>query len=347
MSKKDVRKDKKDIISTIIIIVLFIILLGIFIFLLNEQKVKNKYKEQIKEYILNVNEYAENKTYEYDGVYDVDSKRLFSKDNKDSFKIDYDKISPQLGSSLTIKEHSVVSGVFYIEKYKVTYKNNKITITYGKINESKEELLKKQIEQLEKLEYITLIDYNMILESLDDTNINMKDELEKLKKKIKYHEGDVIKFNPVDNKKCDSGDNCYSFNVISKDEDEKDNITVILSNNIIETKTAWYSGGNNNSKGAVTALELLNENTKTWNVDARLITYDEAVFLGCSFNLNSCPVWLYQNLDNSNGYWTSSARSNVTSAWYISKNGALKSYTVNADKFSIRPVIEIKKELLA
>lgn len=345
MSKKDVKKI--DIISIITIVILFIALLVSFIYLLNEQKVKNKYKEQVKEYILNVNEYANTKIYEYEGVYNVDSKRLFSKENKDSFKIDYDKISPLLGSSLTIKTNRVVSATFYISKYKVVYKNDKITVSYGKNKTTKEEEIKKQIKQLESQENISLIEYDMIVESAQDAKVDMKNSLEHLKKKIKYHEGDVIKYNPVDNKKCDSGDNCYLFSVISKDDIKKENITVILANNIIDTKTAWYSGENNNSKGAITALEVLNENTKTWNIDTRLITYDEAVSLGCGSSLNSCPIWLYQNLGDSNGYWTSSARSNVTSAWYISKNGALKSYSVNADKFTIRPVIEIKKELLA
>lgn len=347
MNKKDVKKNKKDIISTIIIVILFIILLVSFIYLLNEQKIKNKYKEQIKEYILSVNEYVSQDVYEYEGNYNVDSKRLFSKENKDSFKIEYDKISPDIGSVITIKEHSVVSGEFYIGKYKITYKNNKITTSYGKSKTTKEEVIKQQIEQLEKLDSISLVDYDILSETIKDSKLDMENELESLSEKILYHEGDIIKYDPIDNKKCDSGDNCYSFNVISKDEDKKDNITVILSQDIIEAKTAWYNGGNNNSKGAVTALQVLNENTKTWNIDTRLITYDEAISLGCSSSLNSCPIWLYQNLSSSSGYWTSSARSNVTSAWYISKNGALKSYTVNADKFTIRPVIEIKKELLA
>ena len=82
MSKKDVKKNKKDIISTIIIVILFIILLVSFIYLLNEQKIKNKYKEQIKEYILSVNEYVSQDVYEYEGNYNVDSKRLFSKESE-------------------------------------------------------------------------------------------------------------------------------------------------------------------------------------------------------------------------------------------------------------------------
>lgn len=240
MSKKDVKKI--DIISIITIVILFIALLVSFIYLLNEQKVKNKYKEQVKEYILNVNEYANTKIYEYEGVYNVDSKRLFSKENKDSFKIDYDKISPLLGSSLTIKTNRVVSATFYISKYKVVYKNDKITVSYGKNKTTKEEEIKKQIKQLESQENISLIEYDMIVESAQDAKVDMKNALEHLKKKIKYHEGDVIKYNPVDNKKCDSGDNCYLFSVISKDDIKKENITVILANNIIDTKTAWYSG---------------------------------------------------------------------------------------------------------
>ena len=54
------------------------------------------------------------------------------------------------------------------------------------------------------------------------------------------------------------------------------------------------------------------------SVDARLITYEELISLGCNMNENSCtpaPSWVY-----STWYWTASA-DGISSVWAVNSNG--------------------------
>ena len=77
------------------------------------------------------------------------------------------------------------------------------------------------------------------------------------------------------------------------------------------------------------------------SVDARLITYEELISLGCNMNENSCtpaPSWVY-----STWYWTASADSNrnvriVLSLGYFDSYGFY-----NSGPYGLRPVITISK----
>ena len=344
MSRKvRVRKVKKF--PIILTVLLFIIVFVILFLLYREVNIKNESKEKIKTYIEVVNEYIKNSIYNYEGEYNVYSNTLFSNDDNDSFIISFNEDYPSLGSTLTIKENTVVNGVFYIGKYKITYKNSKITAKREKYVKEETELVEELLNKLEKDDSVSSINYKIVEKGINDIdNKQLQVRLDSLSEKIVYSLGEMIKYNPLEDKICEEGDNCYSFVVIGNNDDNK--LTLIISETLKNSDSAWYSGSNDNSKGSITATEKLNELTKDWKVDARLISYDEAIALGCSSKSKSCPEWLYQNIETSKGYWTSSKRNNNTSAWYISNNGSIRAYSVNSDKFILRPVIDINKDIL-
>ena len=77
------------------------------------------------------------------------------------------------------------------------------------------------------------------------------------------------------------------------------------------------------------------------SVDARLITYDELISLGCSGNDNSCkssPSWVYSTY-----YWTASANYN-NRVWYVYSIGDFDGYSFAVfGVYGLRPVITISK----
>ena len=85
---------------------------------------------------------------------------------------------------------------------------------------------------------------------------------------------------------------------------------------------------------------LKNELGKT-SVDARLITYEELISLGCNGsekNCKSAPSWVY-----STNYWTASAR-NIYSVWVVYSYESFDNYIFdNSVNSGLRPVITISK----
>ena len=84
---------------------------------------------------------------------------------------------------------------------------------------------------------------------------------------------------------------------------------------------------------------LKNELGKT-SIDARLITYEELISLGCSESDHSCksaPSWVY-----STNYWSASALS-LRGAWVVESNGRFAGGVVASTTFGLRPVITISK----
>jgi len=90
---------------------------------------------------------------------------------------------------------------------------------------------------------------------------------------------------------------------------------------------------------------------------ARLISVQEASSLGCTKDLQSCPVWMYNYLNNSTGYggtvdqtgdiygknwgyWTMNAySSNSSNVWYVSYHGIVITITTSNTRTSGRAVI--------
>ncbi len=87
----------------------------------------------------------------------------------------------------------------------------------------------------------------------------------------------------------------------------------------------------------------LKNTLKKTSVDARLITYNELISLGCSRNdygyyCKSAPSWVY-----STRYWTASACTN-TRMWNVNQDGYLGDSTYNYPLYyGLRPVITINK----
>ena len=77
------------------------------------------------------------------------------------------------------------------------------------------------------------------------------------------------------------------------------------------------------------------------SIDARLITYEELIGLGCSRNEITCksaPSWVY-----STDYWTASTNDKYD-VWYVNSNGNFyHNEFVSSEDFSLRPVITISK----
>ena len=77
------------------------------------------------------------------------------------------------------------------------------------------------------------------------------------------------------------------------------------------------------------------------SVDARLITFEELIGLGCNSNEYSCesaPSWIYSTL-----YWTASAHKNY-SVWNVDSYGSFGGYRFNSSGYyGLRPVITISK----
>ena len=78
------------------------------------------------------------------------------------------------------------------------------------------------------------------------------------------------------------------------------------------------------------------------SVDARLITYDELISLGCTTNESltciSAPAWVYSTY-----YWTASVDS-IGKVWFVSSYGGFAGYDfAYSGYFGLRPVITISK----
>ena len=138
-----------------------------------------------------------------------------------------------------------------------------------------------------------------------------------------------------------------------------------------------------NNKGPITALNTLKTLTTNWKTNtpmvpnssstneyiipksqndnkyqidyteykARLITKEEAEYLGCTTSLNSCPQWMKKGTEgedsttytNINGYWTSSPRADSSSnAWnvYYYDRSLFCDYVLNT-YYGVRPVITV------
>ena len=148
-------------------------------------------------------------------------------------------------------------------------------------------------------------------------------------------------------------------------------------------------GESNTARGPVTALNYLKTNTSTWTTDtpmvpnfrcldeyiipfssnhgkyqinytgyhARLITYGELNYMGCTSSLNSCPSWLRKGTageDNTiystiYGYWTSTL--NIETGAYAMYRSSFHDSSVYGnsesdgnDYYGIRPVITVSIE---
>ncbi|MFR5756814.1 MAG: hypothetical protein ACLUD7_05210 [Lachnospiraceae bacterium] len=75
------------------------------------------------------------------------------------------------------------------------------------------------------------------------------------------------------------------------------------------------------------------------SVDARLITYEELINLGCKrYTCKNAPSWVY-----STNYWTASPDDN-SYVWNVNSTGSFDSYRFDySDNFGLRPVITISK----
>lgn len=130
----------------------------------------------------------------------------------------------------------------------------------------------------------------------------------------------------------------------------KDNGTTLTMQQRENTvsSVAWHETALNpdNTAGPDTALTALKTATSTWsniNLAARLITYDEAIAVGC--NETECPEWMYTNLESIiNGYWTNDKSSDDTmTAWAVIQ-GSITKANANTSYNGVRAVVVVDKD---
>ena len=123
-------------------------------------------------------------------------------------------------------------------------------------------------------------------------------------------------------------------------------------------KTNAYTGCSSFSSCAANTYTLEERTVK-----ARMITVQEAADLGCTETQKSCPMWIYNYLQeytsyggtindttttngaSSNvGYWTMNANSSIAyNAWYMRFSGNLSHSVVYYSYLGARAVVEINK----
>lgn len=154
-----------------------------------------------------------------------------------------------------------------------------------------------------------------------------------------------------------------SFGVYSSNKNARGPVTAL--NTLKSLTSGWIAGTPKVPNASNTNEHIIpsSANNNQYQIDygyvdgngigyhARLITYTEAGYLGCTTIPNSCPEWMISNLYTSSttslpyGYWTSSPYDhNSNDAWRVYSN-RLSSFT-HADYtgYGVRPVITVQLE---
>lgn len=182
-------------------------------------------------------------------------------------------------------------------------------------------------------------------------------KLECLNKSNKCSRGTLI------NIKVNNKDN-LDFYVI---DDNGQTITLLMNENI--GNNIKWTDNNDCSKGPNIIINTIKDITKNWDniktknylitdsakcyndqnedLKARLLTYEEAISLGCAYYYKeTCPSYLYNNLNDASGYWLSTTMNpnDDEAAYTIYKDGSIESsYIIENRYYGLRLVIELKK----
>ena len=220
--------------------------------------------------------------------------------------------------------------------------------------------------------------------------------------------GTVVYYNPVTNTKCTSAEavsvsgtktGCMKWYVFNDDGKSK-TVNLLLDHNTTAkvawvtkedyiaaggTEAEWGSNGNN-SKGPITALKQLKNDTLSWNksINPRLIEASEIAKITGYPNWNNKHgkwyyfhdntqtqykgaagtnkyAWLFDNTrvcitygcnvadSSTDGYWTSTVNSEKSNrAWYVYQFGNLFSLNfVNSAAYGVRPVITVNRSIIS
>ena len=149
----------------------------------------------------------------------------------------------------------------------------------------------------------------------------------------------------------------YRFYVLTDDGEKVD---LIMDSNLVNHIT-WAPS--DNGDGPTDALEQLKKATDTWtniplrnyrvvddnngkvyndiHIKTRATIPSYTKLVGIDPIL---PNWLYNNLDNNNGYWLSSASKSMSFyAWIVLKDGTIDTADVSSEDYGIRPMITLYK----
>ena len=170
----------------------------------------------------------------------------------------------------------------------------------------------------------------------------------------KYKIGDMIKYDPVTDELCQTGDTCYTWYAIKESGYADKNLTIILDHNLGEKTPIVSDATNAFSEQLVpdAANNYLKNLTSSWKYKGRLITGQEVMnILGVTSVTTTISIenykWLASN-DNSSNYWVDAIHGGYS--WtindktvfpnaYIAYNGALI-------ECYVRPVVDIEKKIV-
>lgn len=177
----------------------------------------------------------------------------------------------------------------------------------------------------------------------------------------KYEVGDAIKYDPVADSLCETGDTCYTWYAIKESGYTDKNLSIILDHNLGEETplVSKYTSVPVEQLVADAANNYLKTLTSNWKYQGRLIKKQEIMNIikeepnnDGHYSLKNYP-WLGKNLDgNYDEYWID-AFSNVAQAWVVGnyETDGLSIFT-NKDfiyhgivqNAYVRPVIDIEKK---
>lgn len=161
--------------------------------------------------------------------------------------------------------------------------------------------------------------------------------------------------------------------------------------------TSWYAESDDNTKGPLTLLPRLEDATKNWSnvgyqtytmgttnfnntnaftgcgktgctintytldertAKSRMITIQEALALGCTNTMKTCPIWMSNYLNDSTtyggtdddkkdeknlGYWMMSTDSDSTKSYIATDDGNIGVWEVTSIDFGARAVVQVSK----
>ena len=160
-----------------------------------------------------------------------------------------------------------------------------------------------------------------------------------------YSVGDQIKYDPVSNSVCESGDTCYTWYVINNTDE---GISMILSTNLGEkTKLTSATELFTSTVEPDIATNYLKTLTNTWVYKGRLLTADEAYnLLGITsyseFTSFDKAPYLASTYDNT--YWLDG----ISTGYCLTIGEKVSlSYNGSDTNYYVRPVIDIIKAKVA
>lgn len=197
---------------------------------------------------------------------------------------------------------------------------------------------------------------NTIKNNVNDNNENAVDN----SKTQVYTAGTgLIYYNPVADTKCEKNStDCYAWYVLTPNDTENaTNIELILNKNLGDTVACNENNGGMTTP-CTTAQNYLETQTSNWSIKPRMISINDIASLlnieikDGNVGVQTLPEWLYSNGETlgtwNGGYWSdvNPYLVDALNGKYSGGNQFLKSTPTTSNVWGVRPIIEVKKEII-